>query len=228
MPRTARAAIGGLVYHVTNRGNGRLRIFRKTADYSALTQILLDGKSHADIDLFAYCLMPNHWHLVLRPKRDHDLARYLSWITNTHVKRYRAHYPQTSGHLYQGRYKSFPVQTDSHFLTLLRYVESNPIRCAKPLSPTAQSWPHSSLGGPPDLLAQLLSPPPLTRPRHWLSLVNSPLKESDLTQIRTSLTRDRPLGTTPWTFQTATHLHLQHTLHPRGRPRKSPAPALTS
>ncbi|HZZ44691.1 MAG TPA: hypothetical protein VFE58_17275 [Tepidisphaeraceae bacterium] len=87
--------------------------------------------------------------MVLRPKRDHDLARYLSWITNTHVKRYRAHYPQTSGHLYQGRYKSFPVQTDSHFLTLLRYVESNPIRCAKSLSPSAQSWSHSSLGGLP-------------------------------------------------------------------------------
>src|SRR5947209_9281344 len=108
MPRTARAAVGGVVYHVLNRGNGRMRIFRKPPDYQAFLKLMLEAGEHADVELFGFCLMPNHWHLVLRPRRGHDLAAYLSWLTNTHVKRYRAHYRRTSGHLYQGRYKSFP------------------------------------------------------------------------------------------------------------------------
>ena len=128
MPRTARAAIGGIVYHVLNRGNGRMGVFRKPGDYRAFLQLLLDGKTKAHIELFGFCLMPNHWHLVLRPKGDRDLAGYLSWVTNTHVKRYRAHYRRTSGHLYQGRYKSFPVENDVYFLALMRYVEANPLK----------------------------------------------------------------------------------------------------
>src|SRR5947207_9479009 len=106
MPRTARSAIGGVVYHVLNRGNGRMRIFRKPGDYRAFVHLLIDGLEYARVDVLGFCLMSNHWHLVLRPSRAGDLAVYLSWVSNTHVKRYRAHYRKTSGHLYQGRYKS--------------------------------------------------------------------------------------------------------------------------
>ena len=129
MPRTARATVGGVVYHILNRGNGRLKIFRKPGDYAAFVDLLIDAKQKADIKVMGFCLMPNHWHLVLRPRGDGDLAAYMSWLTNTHVKRYRSHYKQTSGHLYQGRYKSFPVEEDDYFLTLLRYVEANPLPC---------------------------------------------------------------------------------------------------
>ena len=87
MPRTARAADGGIVYHVLNRGNGRMGIFRKPGDYQAFMELLLDAKERAAVELFGFCLMPNHWHLVLRPKGAGDLAAYLSWLTNTHVKR---------------------------------------------------------------------------------------------------------------------------------------------
>src|SRR4051812_22663538 len=126
MPRTARAAVGGTVYHVLNRGNGRMRIFRKPADYLAFIAILAEALQRVPrIELFAFCLMPNHWHLICRPKSDRDLAAFMSWLTNTHVKRYRAHYSRTSGHLYQGRYKSFPVERDEHLLIVLRYVEGN-------------------------------------------------------------------------------------------------------
>ena len=142
MPRTARAAVGGIVYHVLNRGNGRIGVFRKPGDYLAFLQLLLDGKTKAQIELFGFCLMPNHWHLVLRPKGDRDLAGYLSWVTNTHVKRYRAHYRRTSGHLYQGRYKSFPVEDDVYFRTLMRYVEANPLKAK--LVDHAQDWQWSS------------------------------------------------------------------------------------
>src|SRR5258708_29465216 len=144
MPRTARAASGGVVYHVLNRGNGRMTIFREPGDYAAFLQLLIDGKDKARVELFGFCLMPNHWHLILRPQRGADLAAYLSWVTNTHVKRYRAHYRRSSGHLYEGRYKSFPVQYDTCFLTLIRYVEANPLRAR--LVPRAERWAWSSLG----------------------------------------------------------------------------------
>ncbi len=144
MPRTARAAVGGVVYHVLNRGNGRMGVFRKPGDYRAFLDFLLEGKEKAQIELFGFCLMPNHWHLVVRPRGDRDLAGYLSWVTNTHVKRYRAHYRRTSGHLYQGRYKSFPVEDDVYFRTLMCHVEANPLKAK--LVARAQDWEWSSLG----------------------------------------------------------------------------------
>ncbi|HMB95961.1 MAG TPA: transposase, partial [Tepidisphaeraceae bacterium] len=218
MPRTARAAIGGCVYHVLNRGNNRQRIFRKPADFAAFVQLLIDGKQHADVDLLAYCLMNNHFHLALIPRRDRDLAAYLSWVTNTHVKRYRAHYPDTSGHLYQGRYKSFVVEEDSHLLSLLRYIEANPLRAK--LVDRAQDWRWSSLGCDDKISKALLSDWPIDRPRNWPALVNRNMKREELTQIRASIMRDRPLGKIDWVMKMAKRMRMEHTLRSRGRPRK--------
>jgi putative transposase len=221
MPRTARAAVGGVVYHVLNRGNGRMGIFRKPGDYQAFLDLLILGKERAQIELFGFCLMPNHWHLVLRPQRGADLAAYLSWVTNTHVKRYRAHYRRTSGHLYQGRYKSFPVQEDEYFLTLLRYVEANPLRAR--LVTQAQAWRWSSLGCQQQIASQLLSPWPLKRPADWLQLVNEPLPDALRQRIQSSMKRGQPLGNQRWTQSIARRLDLQFTLNPHGRPRKNAA-----
>jgi putative transposase len=77
MPRTSRAAVGGLVYHVLNRANGRLEIFRKPGDYQAFAELMIDAKKRAQIEIFGFCLMSNHWHLVVRPRQDRDLAGYL-------------------------------------------------------------------------------------------------------------------------------------------------------
>ena len=223
MPRTARAAVGGLVYHVLNRGNGRMGVFRKPGDYQAFVDLVVLGKERARVEVFGFCLMPNHWHLVLRPRRDGDLAAYLSWVTNTHVKRYRAHYRRTSGHLYQGRYKSFPVQEDAYFLTLLRYVEANPVRARPKLAARAQDWRWSSLGCDAPTAAGLLSPWPLERPGGWTRLVNEPLPDPQRQRVRSSLERQRPLGDEQWTRATARRLGLEFTLNPRGRPPKRPA-----
>jgi putative transposase len=221
MPRTARAALGGVVYHVLNRGNGRMGIFRKPGDYQAFLALLVDGKQHADVEVFGFCLMPNHWHLVLRPRRDRDLAGYLSWVSNTHVKRYRAHYPRTSGHLYQGRYKSFPVEEDSYLLSLLRYVESNPIRCRLKLADRAQDWQWSSLGCDAKLSAELLSDWPLDRPRNWTALANQVMAASEQQRVKASFDRGRPLGTPGWTEAMARRMGLDFTLNPRGRPKNA-------
>jgi putative transposase len=216
MPRTARAAVGGLVYHVLNRGNGRMRIFRKPGDYQAFMQLLVDGLQKASVAVFGFCLMPNHWHLVLRPRGDGDLAAYLSWVSNTHVKRYRAHYRRTSGHLYQGRYKSFPVEEDAYFLHLLRYVEANPVRAK--LAPKAEQWRWSSLGCEEAIRRKLLNDWPLERPRNWPRLVNAAMRDKEAGRIRASVERGRPLGSDEWTQSMASRLDLEYTLNPRGRP----------
>ena len=221
MPRTARAAEGGLTYHVLNRGNDRKRIFRKKGDYAAFVKLLVEGCKRADIAVFAYCLMPNHWHLVLRPAGDHDLAQFIGWVSNTHVKRYHQHYQTTGGgHLYQGRYKSFPVEQDEHLLTVLRYVEANPLRAK--LVDRAQDWPWCSLGSSASDEAQgLLEPWPLDRPPDWLQMVNQTATDAELESLRTCVNRGRPYGSQPWVTQTAGSLGLSFSLRSRGRPKKS-------
>ena len=220
MPRTPRRPAGGVVYHVLNRGNGRMGIFRKAGDYAAFLDVLLEAKDKASVELFGYCLMPNHWHLVLRPRSGKDLPAFLSWLTNTHVKRYRSHYKRTSGHLYQGRYKSFPVKDDGYFLTLLRYVESNPLRAKTKLVRRARDWKWSSLGCDGKLASELLSPWPVPRPRNWAEVVDQALPESERALVKASLERGRPLGDDRWVRDTARQLGLQPTLNPRGRPAK--------
>lgn len=202
-----------------NRGNNRQRIFRKPADFDAFARLLIDGKRHADLDVLAYCLMDNHFHLVLIPRTDRDLAAYLSWVTNTHVKRYRAHYRNTSGHLYQGRFKSFVVQPhDAHLLALLRYVEANPLRAN--MVRRAQDWRWSSLGCDGRTRIELLSDWPIDRPRNWIKVVNRRMADPQVKQIRLSILRDRPLGDPAWTQRMAAILGMQHTLRTRGRPSK--------
>jgi putative transposase len=193
-------------------------IFRKPDDYQAFCDLLVKGKMSAEVEIFGFCVMPNHWHLVARPKRDRDLASYLYWVSNTHVKRYRAHYRRTSGHLYQGRYKSFPVEEDSYLLTLLRYIESNPLRWRPRLAERAQDWPWSSLGCEAKLATELLSPWPLDRPRNWTALVNQPMADDRRQRVKLSIERGRPLGSDAWTLATARRMALQFTLNPRGRP----------
>jgi putative transposase len=207
-----------MVYHVLNRGNGRMGIFRKPGDYQAFTGLLIDAKERAEVELFGFCLMPNHWHLVLRPKLAEDLSAYLSWLSNTHVKRYRAHYQRTSGHLYQGRYKSFPVQEEDYFLRLMRYVEANPLRAK--LVERAQDWPWSSAGCGKEVSAKLLDAWPMDRPPSWLAQVNGPLPAADRQRLKESLTRGRPFGSDAWTAKTAAKLGLEYTVNPRGRPKK--------
>ena len=220
MPRTIRGAAAGIIYHVLNRGNGRMRLFHKPADYEAFERVLAEACQRYPVEILTYCLMPNHWHLVLRPKTDAALSRFMGWVGVTHVRRHHAHYHTAGGgHLYQGRYKSFPVQEDDHFLRLCRYVEANPAR-AKLVERAAQwRWcglRARSLKSP----AVPLSAWSVERPGNWSSLVNAAMPESELSHVQTSLQRGRPLGEADWVSRTARRLGLESTLRPRGRPRK--------
>jgi putative transposase len=131
MPRQARAAPGGFVYHALNRAVARLPLLQKDGDYEAFERVLVEAVAKHPIRLLSYALMPNQWHLVLWPAKDGDMTEFLRWLTHTHThtQRWHAHYHTAgTGHVYQGRFKAFPVQEDHHLYTVLRYVERNALR----------------------------------------------------------------------------------------------------
>jgi putative transposase len=219
MPRTARASQGGYCYHVLNRGNSRRTVFHKNGDYAAFIKLLRQAAERTPVRLLAYCLMANHFHLALWPRQDGDLSDYMMWLLTAHVRRYHQHY-HSSGHVWQGRFRAFPIQEDDHLLTVLRYIERNPVRAS--LVERAQDWPWSS-AAPPQGGDPALDPGPVPRPAGWLEHVNKPQTEAEVESLRESLRRGRPFGGAPWMAQTAAELGLEASLRPRGRPRKRAA-----
>lgn len=221
MPRPKRIDHSGEIYHVLNRGNAKQIIFRKSKDYEAFESILIDGIGRFSCDLYSYQLMPNHWHFVLSPRVNGEMSQLLRWITVTHSMRYHAHY-QTSGqgHVYQGRFKSFPVENDEHFLRVCRYVERNALRAG--LVERAEDWRFGSLHRRVHRRsrdAEFLSPWPVTEPSDWVAGVNGHDAESELSRIRKSVVRGCPYGGTEWVKAATERLDLHSTLRSRGRPR---------
>jgi putative transposase len=144
MGRPIRAAVGDLVYHILNRANARMTLFEDDADYDAFERILQRAVERTETRLLAYCVMPNHWHLVVWPHRDGELSRFAGWLSLTHTQHWHAHRQNTgTGHVYQGRFKSFPVRDDGHLLAVCRYVERNALRAG--LVRRAEDWPWGSL-----------------------------------------------------------------------------------
>ncbi len=209
------------MYHALNRANGRLRIFRKEGDFLAFEKILADGAAMFSMRVCGYCILSNHWHLLLWPRGDDDLPAFMRWVTLTHTQRYHtSHATVGIGHLYQGRYKSFPVQSDPHFLKVLRYIEANPLRAG--LVKGAGQWPWSSFAVRRGRESEvMLSDGPAELPPNWARLVHGALGPPELDAVGNSIRRGSPFGDARWVAATALRLKLQSTLRPRGRPRKS-------
>jgi putative transposase len=220
MPRRLRYSSGGYVYHVLNRAVGRGRLFEKTGDYAAFEKVLRQAKQRLTMRVLTYCLMPNHWHVVVWPHRDGDLSEFFRWLTVTHTQRWHAHHHTSgTGPLYQGRFKSFPIEADEHFLTVSRYVERNALRAGLVLR--AEQWRWSSLWHRlHDSGEGLLDGWPLGVPDAWVGHVNRVETEAELAAVRRSLMRGMPFGSEVWTTATAKELGLESSLHPRGRPKK--------
>lgn len=219
MPRPPRADEAGGLYHALNRGNLRADIFRKEADFAAFERILHEGLQLYRIELFSYQLLSNHYHLVLRPLLDGEMSRFMGWIGGTHTMRYHAHYHTSGlGHVYQQRYKSFPIQDNDHFFVVCRYVERNALRAK--LVDRAEDWRWGSLWRwlqKPEPDPKLLSPWPLPRLPNWVERVNEPLTKNELDAVRISAQRGRPLGDETWVESIAKRLNLESTMRPRGR-----------
>lgn len=224
MARRLRKDFGNVLYHVLNRAAGRRVIFDDDADFLAFEKVLAQAAERVPMRILSYCLMGNHFHLVLWPRKTGDLRRFMQWLTLTHTKRWQAHRRIAGeGPLYQGRYKSFPIQPGGHLLQACRYVERNRLRAG--LVQQAQDWPYCSLA------KRLLEPPPawllppaawpVPLPANWLDRVNRPETEKDLETLHRSVNRGQPYGDEHWQRQTAGRLHLQSSLRDPWRPSKS-------
>jgi putative transposase len=165
--------------------------------------------------------MSNHWHLVVWPEEDGDLPRFMQHVTNLHVKRWKQYRQEVGyGHLYQERYKCFPVETEDYFYQVVRYVERNALRAN--LVERAEAWRWSSLrrAEREDPAFPILANWPVPRPTDWGQLVHQPQTEAELEALRLCVNRGRPYGDPNWVTETAKHLGLEWTLRPRGRPKK--------
>ncbi len=227
MPRPLRPIDDDLIYHVINRGNNRQDVFETPADFAAFLKAIADLKSRKQFQLYAYCLMSNHIHLLIRPKGD-SISRIVQSLLVSHTQRYHKHH-RSGGHVWQGRFKSPVIQNDEHLLTVLRYIEANPLRAG--LVKRAEEYPWSSYrvhasGEPDELIDPLityeqLSPYPKIRQRQWAKKVHDPLDEATLEQVRRSNLTGLPFGNETWVNRLATKLQLNLTIRPRGRPRKA-------
>jgi putative transposase len=214
MPRRRRFSTAGLVFHVLNRAAKRATIFESEGDYFSFERLLREATTRADVAVFAYCLMPNHWHLVASPRSDGALSRFMHWLTTTHARRWQlAHGTSGDGAVYQGRFKAIPIGGDRHFLWVCRYVERNALRAR--LVERAEAWRWSSLG----CREQWTAAWPCVRPAHWCEYVNLPQTEQELRVFRTAVSQGLPYGEAEWVVRTRERLGTLPR-RPRGQPRR--------
>jgi putative transposase len=227
MPRRPRIAPGGFPQHVLNRSAGRIKLFHREKDFLAFEKLLIEAHQRFPIRILAWCLMGNHWHLVVYPEKEGQVTSFFRWLTHTHAMRWRtSHRTIGLGPLYQGRFKSFLIERDGHLRTVCRYVERNALTAG--LVERAEEWRWSSLyvreHGSPELRA-ILADWPIPRPRDWVRQVNLALTAKEKEAMQTSIRRSRPFGSETWLKQTVAEQHLEHTLRREGRPsREKPSP----
>jgi putative transposase len=223
MPRSPRAVPPNVPFHVLNRANRRARLFERASDYDFFLETLAAGVERAGVELFAFCVMPNHWHLVVTPQDAQRLATFLHWTTTKHALALHAYNETTGvGHVYQGRYRAFPVQSDEHFLTLCRYVERNPVRAG--LVTRAADWPwssHRANARLPKVAARVpLREWPVERPFEWAEWVDHPQTEAELADVRRSVSSGQPFGSKSWRDLLGHEFQCYAARNSRGRPRK--------
>jgi putative transposase len=198
MPRTPRLTKADYVYHVLNRGAKKALLFGNSADYLAFEGLLIEASKRFPVRILAYCLMPNHWHLLLSPTRDGDLSRFVKWLATTHACRWaRAHECVGHGAVYQSRFKSIPIEQGPHLLWTWRYVERNALRAN--LVTKAEEWPWCSLkkrfSTPP---TEWLDRGPIALPANWLEIVNMAQTNAELEEFRLRMKKGNPYGSDEW------------------------------
>ncbi|MBI3817252.1 MAG: transposase [Planctomycetes bacterium] len=183
MPRVSRIATGGTIQHVLNRAVDRETLFKTDLDYAAFESLLFQARNRLGTRVLAYCIMPNHWHLVVAPSKDGELSEFMKWLTGSHSLRWRAnHNCYGGGPIYQGRFKSIPVSTDRQFYLVCRYVERNPVKAGLVLR--AEDWRWSSAwrrASSNSSAASLVDTWPVPIPANWKDFVNDARTEDELT-----------------------------------------------
>lgn len=185
MPRKPRIALGGYYYHVFNRANARHQIFYEPSDYYMFLRVVKKALTIFPVQIVSWCVMPNHWHFVVRPERDGDLSKFFGWVANTHTQRFRKiNESWGAGSLFCGRFKSHIIPNECDLPVVCRYVERNPV--AANLVSDARHWPWSSLGQDRCKLG-------FTLPLHaipergrngWIDWVNTPFLTKELEALK--------------------------------------------
>jgi putative transposase len=175
MARPRRTAPGGFIYHVCNRGSRKGPLFTSPEEYTAFEEVLACGRELKPMRITAYCLMGNHWHLLLWPKGDRDLSRFLHWVQTKHASQYRrATATIGEGAVYQSRFTSVPVTNLIDYLRVRRYVERNPLKAQ--LVERAEDWRWSSAAQRAAADTKLpMDDGPVALPASWLQIVNQEL-----------------------------------------------------
>lgn len=218
MARMPRSLLAGYCYHAINRGNSRALVFHGPKDYRAFLQLMTEAQAHCALPILAVCIMPNHFHLVAKPLKTGDMSRWFHWLLTTHASRYHKVHG-TSGRVWQGRFKSFPIQEDAHLLSVMRYVERNALRAG--LVGRAEQWAWGSLNWRVrNRTPAWLVRPPRGLPDKWMERVNEPQTAAEEAALRCSVNRQRPYGSEPWVEAAAARLGLEPSLRNRGRPKR--------
>jgi len=145
VPRLPRLEYENAIYHIVTRGDGRRRLFHDSGHYERFTQGLIDEVDRSSWVVLAFCWMPNHIHALIRTPQANlcrGMQHWLSGYANWYAKRNRR-----TGHLFQGRYKAFPVEDEGYYWNLSRYIHLNPCNSSKPLTETPEQYAYSSYGG---------------------------------------------------------------------------------
>lgn len=175
MARKRRINAGGVVYHVLNRANAKRKIFEDEYDFLIFRELLHKTSAEFNVDVLAYCIMPSHWHLLVRPRYDNDLSKFMKKLTEQHVRKYHSVHGSTgTGHLYQDRFKSFVADNDEYVLQLCYYIERNPLRAGLVLK--AEDWNWSSMQertGKSQTHQRILSELPIDLPKDYVQIVNN-------------------------------------------------------
>ncbi len=222
MPRLARVDVGNEIYHVINRANGRLQVFNTPEDYRLFEKLMEEAKELTDMRIYAYEIMPNHWHLVLSPRNDGDLGLFMHHLTNKHTRQVHTLTGTVgSGHLYQGRYKSFLVDSENYLLAVIKYVERNAVRAK--LARLCEDWRWGSawrrIHGTV-LQKKLLDTLPVQLPDKYLTWINTAESPEEIETIRRSVNKGVPYGRQRWVDAMVATYHMETTLRGAGRPKK--------
>jgi len=216
MPRVARTVIAGWCYHVISRGNNRTRVFHEPPDYAGFLALVSEAQARVPLDLLAACVMPNHFHFVLRPDSAPKLAIWVHWLLTSHAARHHRK-NKSSGRIWEGRFKAFAIQHDRHLITVMRYVERNALRAR--IVERAEDWPWGSLAWRKGVsCGPVLAGSPVPLPARWGDYVNAPQSLAELSVLRECANRQRPYGDDSWVGTAATELHVSSSLRRPGRP----------
>ncbi len=227
MGRTLRPHDDGLLYHAINRGNDRQVVFADDEDHHAFLHSLARTQLRYPFRLYAYCLMSNHFHLLLRPEPGITISRILQSLTIAHTWHFHRRHRST-GHVWQGRFKSPVVQDDAHLWAILRYIEANPLRARMVADPAHHRWSSYPAHGE-GLADPLLTPPPEwadlgraepARRAAWRRKVMADQPDAEVESIRRSLRGGHPFGDPAWVESIAQTLGQPLIRRPPGRPRK--------